>query len=199
MIDSVRCSTCCVFIRDRFHRLTRSTLSYPTVGCFLLFFSVVSPSSFENIRAKWHPEVVHHAQRTPRLLIGTKTDLRDDEPTLERLREKRMVSAASADERSSVYRRRLSRAEFGYSITKLIGCLCFRIQAPITRKQGIEMARHIGAASYIEISALANPVGTCVVLIEAAIAAQEWWDNGRGEANCSDSGVFEDKSSCAVS
>ena len=32
-------------------------LSYPQTDVFLICFSVISPASFENVRAKWFPEV----------------------------------------------------------------------------------------------------------------------------------------------
>jgi len=66
-------------------------LSYPSTDVFLLCFSVISPASFENIRTKWHPEVRHHCQEPPIILVGTKVDLRDDESTLERLKERKLM------------------------------------------------------------------------------------------------------------
>ena len=36
-------------------------LSYPQTDVFLVCFSIISPSSFENVRSKWHPEITHHA------------------------------------------------------------------------------------------------------------------------------------------
>ncbi|KNE59176.1 cell division control protein 42 [Allomyces macrogynus ATCC 38327] len=60
-------------------------LSYPQTDVFLVCFSVVAPSSFENVREKWYPEVEHHCPRVPCLLVGTQIDLRDDPATLERL------------------------------------------------------------------------------------------------------------------
>ncbi|XP_064459259.1 cdc42 homolog isoform X1 [Ornithodoros turicata] len=60
-------------------------LSYPQTDVFLVCFSVVSPSSFENVREKWVPEITHHCQKTPFLLVGTQVDLRDDAATLEKL------------------------------------------------------------------------------------------------------------------
>src|SRR5665213_2200000 len=35
-------------------------LSYPQTDVFLIAFSIISPSSFENVRAKWYPAVRHH-------------------------------------------------------------------------------------------------------------------------------------------
>jgi len=66
-------------------------LSYPQTDVFLICFSVISPASFENVKTKWHPEIQHHAPGVPFILVGTKSDLRDDEETLERLREKRLA------------------------------------------------------------------------------------------------------------
>ncbi|CEJ91309.1 Putative Ras family protein [[Torrubiella] hemipterigena] len=65
-------------------------LSYPQTDVFLICFSVVSPPSFDNVRAKWYPEIDHHAPSIPIILVGTKLDLRDDPATLDSLRQKRM-------------------------------------------------------------------------------------------------------------
>ncbi len=45
-------------------------LSYPQTDVFLICFSVVSPSSFENVTSKWCPEIKHHCPDAPILLIG---------------------------------------------------------------------------------------------------------------------------------
>ncbi|VDM60706.1 unnamed protein product [Angiostrongylus costaricensis] len=66
-------------------------LSYPQTDVFLVCFSLVNPASFENVRAKWYPEVSHHCPTTPIILVGTKADLRDDGETIERLRERRLT------------------------------------------------------------------------------------------------------------
>lgn len=66
-------------------------LSYPQTDVFLICFSLTSPASFENVRAKWFPEVSHHCPSAPIVLVGTKLDLRDDKETIEKLREKKMA------------------------------------------------------------------------------------------------------------
>ncbi|KAL6062620.1 Ras-related C3 botulinum toxin substrate 2 [Balamuthia mandrillaris] len=91
-------------------------LSYPQTDVFLLCFSIVSPPSFENVRAKWNPEITHHCPTSPKLLVGTKVDLREDKDTLERLADKRM--------------------------------------APVSVAQAEQMRKEIGAAKYLECSAL---------------------------------------------
>jgi len=65
-------------------------LSYPQTDVFLVCFSVISPASYENVRAKWIPEIKHHNPTTPVLLVGTKIDLRDDKEAVERLAEKKL-------------------------------------------------------------------------------------------------------------
>ncbi|CAH8627218.1 unnamed protein product [Heterobilharzia americana] len=52
-------------------------LSYPQTDVFLICFSLVSPSSFDNVRIRWYPEICHYAPNTPIILVGTKLDLRE--------------------------------------------------------------------------------------------------------------------------
>jgi len=63
-------------------------LSYPQTDVFLLCFSVINSSSFDNIKAKWHAEVTHHCPGVPVILVGTKVDMRDDKECLEGLKAK---------------------------------------------------------------------------------------------------------------
>ena len=51
------------------------SLSYPNTDIFLVCFSVVLPSSFENAR-KWVNEITKHSN-APYLVIGLETELRD--------------------------------------------------------------------------------------------------------------------------
>eukprot|EP01121_Diplochlamys_sp_Union-15-3_P009693 TRINITY_DN264_c0_g1_i1.p1 TRINITY_DN264_c0_g1~~TRINITY_DN264_c0_g1_i1.p1 ORF type:complete len:210 (-),score=42.98 TRINITY_DN264_c0_g1_i1:90-719(-) len=60
-------------------------LCYPQTDVFLMCFSLVSPSSFENIKKRWWPELRHHCPDTPYVLVGTKLDLREDKATVSEL------------------------------------------------------------------------------------------------------------------
>ncbi|XP_070561247.1 cdc42 homolog [Ptychodera flava] len=51
-------------------------LFYPMTDIFLVCFSIVSPSSLENVYEKWVPEIKLNNPKTPFLLVGLKTDLR---------------------------------------------------------------------------------------------------------------------------
>jgi len=75
-------------------------LSYPQTDVFLVCFSVISSSSFENVKTKWVPEIQHHAPGVPILLVGTKSDLREDENTIKQLnsRGQSMVETGAAQQ-----------------------------------------------------------------------------------------------------
>ncbi len=60
-------------------------LSYPQTNVFLICFSIISPSSFQNVTSKWVPELHHHAPGVPIVLVGTKADLRDDQNVVQDL------------------------------------------------------------------------------------------------------------------
>eukprot|EP01089_Gocevia_fonbrunei_P013817 TRINITY_DN362_c0_g3_i1.p1 TRINITY_DN362_c0_g3~~TRINITY_DN362_c0_g3_i1.p1 ORF type:complete len:199 (+),score=41.08 TRINITY_DN362_c0_g3_i1:88-684(+) len=62
-------------------------LSYANANVFLICFSVVNPTSFENVTSKWYPEVQHFCPNIPIILVGTKYDLRSDEKTINKLKE----------------------------------------------------------------------------------------------------------------
>jgi len=69
-------------------------LSYPQTDVFLLCFSVISQTSFSNVKTKWWPEVTHHCP-TDNILVGTKLDLREDPEKLESLKEKGLSPISS--------------------------------------------------------------------------------------------------------
>lgn len=72
--------------QDDYDRLR--PLSYPGTDIFLACFSVVTPESYTNIKAKWIQEVRHHCPDIPVMLVGTKSDLRENQETLDKLKSK---------------------------------------------------------------------------------------------------------------
>ena len=64
------------------------TLSYANTSVFLVCFSVIDPNSFDNIETIWLPELNRFSKNPTIMLVGTKTDLRNDPATLDQLREK---------------------------------------------------------------------------------------------------------------
>jgi len=75
-------------------------LSYPQTDIFMLCFSVISETSYSNVKTKWYPEVMHHCPSAQVLLIGTKIDLRDDQEMIENLKDKGLspITAPQGDE-----------------------------------------------------------------------------------------------------
>ena len=73
--------------QEEFDRMRH--LSYPDTDVFLMCFSVVSPTSFENVSTKWIPDIEHHMKDKDYrlLLVGLKCDLREDERELNKLKE----------------------------------------------------------------------------------------------------------------
>ena len=61
------------------------SIPYPQMAIFVLCFNVTCPYSLNSLTNKWIPEIRLKAPKTPFLLVGTKTDLRNDKERLERL------------------------------------------------------------------------------------------------------------------
>uniref|UniRef100_A0A8D0DGT6 Rho-related GTP-binding protein RhoU-like n=1 Tax=Salvator merianae TaxID=96440 RepID=A0A8D0DGT6_SALMN len=72
----LRLQLCDTAGQDEFDPLRR--VCYPRADVILLCFSVVAPTSFQNIADKWYPEVRRCCPGTPVLLVGTQSDLRED-------------------------------------------------------------------------------------------------------------------------
>eukprot|EP00042_Codosiga_hollandica_P010486 m.23361 g.23361 ORF g.23361 m.23361 type:complete len:193 (-) comp34985_c0_seq1:135-713(-) len=65
-------------------------LSYPQTNAFLVCFSVAEPTTFKHVSAKWLPEIRHYNPATPIVLVGLKSDLRDDAKTLAKLADQQL-------------------------------------------------------------------------------------------------------------
>jgi len=66
-------------------------LCYPQTDVFLICFSLVTPSSFENVKLRWFTELKHHCPDSPYVLVGTKLDLREDPQALETLKKQKLA------------------------------------------------------------------------------------------------------------
>jgi len=66
----------------------RTTTCFPNTHVFVVCFSVVHPDSFHNVKQKWLEELRKAAPDTPYILVGTKTDMREDEEVIKKLQEK---------------------------------------------------------------------------------------------------------------
>ena len=67
-------------------------IAYNDADIMIICFSVVSPASLQNVRAKWNPEVKHYRPNASIILVGTKTDLRDDPETIEKLKKEGLTA-----------------------------------------------------------------------------------------------------------
>lgn len=63
-------------------------LSYGDAHVFLICFSVDNRDSFDNVAAKWVPEMKQYCPKVPYVVVGCKTDLRDDEIGRKELRDR---------------------------------------------------------------------------------------------------------------
>ena len=72
-------------------------LSYPDSNVILICFSVDSPDSLDNVLEKWISEVLHFCQGVPIILVGCKSDLRDDPHTIEALRQQQQQPVSTSE------------------------------------------------------------------------------------------------------
>uniref|UniRef100_A0A8B9LBT8 Rho-related GTP-binding protein RhoG n=1 Tax=Astyanax mexicanus TaxID=7994 RepID=A0A8B9LBT8_ASTMX len=66
-------------------------LSYPQTNVFIICFSISDPTSYDNVKLKWYPEVSHYCPNVPFLLVGTQVDNRGDSTVLENLKEQKLT------------------------------------------------------------------------------------------------------------
>ena len=94
-------------------------LSYPQTDVFLICFSIIAPTSFQNVKTKWVPEVKHHCPDTRLVLVATKLDLRDDNEQIQRLKEKGLAPVT---------------VEQGQGLAKEIGAVTYCECSALTQK-----------------------------------------------------------------
>ena len=109
------------------------SLGYPGTSVFVTVFSVVNHSSFINVKERWLPEIREHCPNTPMLIVGNKTDLRNDSQTIYQL-QKEGKTAITLEE--------------GEELAKNIGAVAYCECSALTReglKNVFDIALQIGS------------------------------------------------------
>ncbi|KAJ1120598.1 hypothetical protein NDU88_008761 [Pleurodeles waltl] len=78
---------------DEYERLR--VLCYAEAQVLIICFSIVNPSSYQNVRHKWYPEVSRHCPNIPVLLVGTKKDLRNNTEVIKELQKQDQAPVTS--------------------------------------------------------------------------------------------------------
>ncbi|CAO3628065.1 unnamed protein product [Mucor hiemalis] len=75
-------------------------LCYPETDVILACFAIDQIQSFENVKDRWIPEMDHFLFNTPRLLVGTKGDLRSNDKRIFELNTngQKLISIEQAEE-----------------------------------------------------------------------------------------------------
>ena len=94
-------------------------LSYSETDVFIIAYSVVQPSSFENVKDKWIPEIRQHCPKVPIIFVGMKIDLRDKKDTIQILRKQGLKPITY---------------EMGFKLAKASGLAMFLECSALTRK-----------------------------------------------------------------
>jgi small GTP-binding protein len=90
------------FGRSDYDRLR--PLSYPNTDLMVLCFDVSSRTQFESIFSKYLPEVKHHVPGATLLLLGLKSDLRNNAEVVAKLKQ-RQLTMVSRDEAEQLARK----------------------------------------------------------------------------------------------
>ena len=94
---------------------------------------------FEIFVVQWVPEITHHCQRTPFLLVGTQIDLRDDASTVEKLaKNKQRPITQEAGERLV---RELHAVKYVECSALTQVCVCTCVQSERERRRERERER----------------------------------------------------------
>ncbi|KAM6336398.1 cell division control protein 42 homolog isoform 3-T5 [Alca torda] len=118
-------------------------LSYPQTDVFLVCFSVVSPSSFENVKEKWVPEITHHCPKTPFLLVGTQIDLRDDPSTIEKLAKNKQkpITPETAEKLARDLKavKYVECSALTQSVVSYVSCVCLEMEVLLKQKTTMKL------------------------------------------------------------
>jgi len=119
---------------DAFDRF--GSLSYAGSDVVLACFAIDNPISIVRIADRWAPKIRHYCPRTPLILVGCKSDLRDTE-------QPDSASASDADSTNASqgqpgqHLQELLKPEEGYAMAARLGARCY-LETSAKTKNGIE-------------------------------------------------------------
>ena len=116
-------------------------LAFSETDIFLIGFDISNEETFKNVRTHYRPEILHHMPKTPWLLVGLKSDLRENE---------------EEDEEENAFEKE------GHSRKKKKAC--------VSVERAKTEATELNATKYVECSALQG-LGVNEVFSEAIKAA----------------------------
>jgi len=108
------------------------TLAYPKTHVFLIGYSIDKLSTLENVETEWHRELTEQASScdvtkgAPRILVGTKCDMRDEAVAKDPANAANFVSAERALE-----------------VARKIGCVAFIETSAVTKKNCRELQEKV--------------------------------------------------------
>lgn len=107
-------------------------LSYSDADLVIICFSVGDPDSMENVVSKWCLEVRKHCPKQPIMLVGCKTDLRNDIESISKLAKKN-ITAVTYDQ--------------GLKTAKAIGALVYSETSAKTSHRSVTDVLEVAALS----------------------------------------------------
>ena len=137
-------------------------LSYPQTDVFLLCFSITNPTSFENVRTKWYPEIASHApgadpassslrRRVASMASEGRSVVVGREGPLQRVRDvPHTVDATHTGVPFILVGTKLDLRNDPETVARLQQ----KRRMPVNSEDGMQLAREPGAYKYIECSAL---------------------------------------------
>jgi len=107
--------------------------SYRDTDVFVICFCVIDEASFENIRAKWLPEIETEMPNPALILVGTKIDLRGNEEHMKQLKDRKIVSEQFQE----------ITFETGKNLAQIIKAFCYTECSAITETGLQEIWMHV--------------------------------------------------------
>lgn len=77
-------------------------LAYPQTDIFLICFNVMDRDTLENVVTKWVPEATYQCPEVPIMIVGLKTDLRDDKSLADHWWKKSVTTEEGVEKAKSV-------------------------------------------------------------------------------------------------